>query len=133
MYSLFCFVVGSSSSSSSSHCFLNCSSPTELASVFADYSWSHFSDSEPKAIRSRARGYLSELRRATFSEKFYLFFYFRFSSAEFLAAASNVSSFTAIIPNKVAYPMLKHLPCSGTLFVLHIFNLSWFSHSSSSI
>ena len=39
-----------------------------------------------------------------------------FSPAEFLAAASNLSSSTATGPDKVAYPMLKHLPRSGTVF-----------------
>ena len=46
------------------------------------------------------------------------------SLAEFLAAASNLSSSTATGPDKVAYPMLKHLPPSGMDFLLHIFNLS---------
>ena len=36
-------------------------------------------------------------------------------------------------PDKVAYPMLKHLPRSGMDFLLHIFNLSWSSHSFPSI
>ena len=52
---------------------------------------------------------------------------------EFLAAASNLSSSTATGPDKVAYPMLKHLPRSGSDFLLHIFNLSWSSHSFPSI
>ena len=52
-----------------------------------------------------------------------------FSLAEFLAAASNLSSCTAIGLDKVAYPMLKHLPRSGMDFLLHIFNLSWSLHS----
>ena len=56
-----------------------------------------------------------------------------FSPAEFLAAASNLSSSTATGPDKVAYPMLKHLPRSGMDFLLHIFNLSWSSHSFPSI
>ena len=43
----------------------NCSSPRESALVYAAYLKSHFSVSQPKALRSRARGYLSELRRAT--------------------------------------------------------------------
>ena len=55
------------------------------------------------------------------------------SPAEFLAAASNLSSSTATGPDKVAYPMLKHLPRSGMDFLLHIFNLSWSSHSFPSI
>ena len=36
-------------------------------------------------------------------------------------------------PDKVAYPMLKHLPRSGMDFLLHIFNLSRSSHSFPSI
>ena len=56
-----------------------------------------------------------------------------FSLAEFLAAVSNLSSSTATGPDKVAYPMLKHLPRSGMDFLLHIFNLSWSSHSFPSI
>ena len=51
-----------------------------------------------------------------------------FSPAEFLAAASNLSSSTATGPDKVAYPMLKHLSRSGMDFLLHIFNLSWALH-----
>ena len=56
-----------------------------------------------------------------------------FSPAEFLAAASNLSSSPATGPDKVSYPMLKHLPRSGMDFLLHIFNLSWSSHSFPSI
>ena len=55
-----------------------------------------------------------------------------FTLAKFLAAASILSSFTAIGPDKVPYPMLKHLPRSGMDF-LHIFNLFWSSHSFPSI
>ena len=55
---------GSPSSSSSSPNFPNCSSPRESASVYAAYLRSHFSVSQPEALRSRARGHFSELRRA---------------------------------------------------------------------
>ena len=55
------------------------------------------------------------------------------SPAEFHAAASNLFSSTATRSDKVAYPMLKHLPRSGMDFLLHIFNLSWSSHSFPSI
>ena len=111
----------------------NCSSPKKSASVYAAYLRSHFSVSQPKALRSRARGYLTELRRATCSMESHSFFCSPFSPAEFLAAASNLSSSTATGPDKVAYPMLKHLPRSGMDFLLHIFNLSWSSHSFPSI
>ena len=62
-------IVCSPSSSSSSPNFINCSSPRESASVYAAYLRSHFSVSQPKALRSRARGYLTGLRRATCSEE----------------------------------------------------------------
>ena len=50
-------IAGSPSLSSSSLNFPNCSSPSESASVYAAYLRSHFSVSQPKALRSRARGY----------------------------------------------------------------------------
>ena len=133
MHSLLRSIAGSPSSSSSSPNFPNCSSPRKSASVYAAYLRSHFSVSQPKALRSRARGYLSELRRATCSVEFHSSFCSPFSPTEFVAAASNLSSSTATGPDKVAYPMLKHLPRSGMDFLLHIFNLSWSSHFFPSI
>ena len=62
VHSLLRSIAGSPSSSSSSPNFPNCSSPRESASVYAAYLRSHFSVSQPKALRSRARGYLTELR-----------------------------------------------------------------------
>ena len=129
-HSLLRSIAGSPSSSSASP---NCSSPRESASVYAAYLRSHFSVSQPKALRSRARGFLTKLRRATCPVESHSSFCFRFSPAEFLAAASNLSSSTATGSDKVAYPMLKHLPRSGMDFLLHIFNLSWSSHSFPSI
>ena len=52
-----------SCSSSSSPNFPNCSSPRESASVYASFLRFHFSASQPKTLRSRVIGYLSELRR----------------------------------------------------------------------
>ena len=113
VYSLLCWIAGSSSSSSSSPNFANCSTPRESALVFANYLISHFSVSQPKTLCSRARGYLSELCRATCHEKSHLSFWSPFSSAEFLAAASNLSLSTATGSDKLGYPMLKYLPRSG--------------------
>ena len=84
-------------------------------------------------FRFSARGYLTELRRATFPVESHSSFCSPFSLAEFLAAASNLSSSTATGPYKVAYPMLKHLSRFGMDFLLHIFNLCWSSHSFPSI
>ena len=127
VHSLLRSIAGSSSS------FPNCSSPRESASVYAAYLTSHFSVSQSKALRSRARDCLTELRRVTCSVESHSSFCSPFSPAEFLAAASNLSSSTATGPDKVAYPMLKHLPRSGMDFLLHIFNLAWSSHSFPSI
>ena len=91
-------------SSSSSPNFPNCSSPRESASVYAAYLRSHFSVSQLKALRSRSRGYLTELCRATCSVEFYSSFCSPFSPAEFLAAASNLSSSTATGPTKLPIP-----------------------------
>ena len=129
LYSLLRSASGSFSLSSFYHNFPSCSSPSESASVFGDYLRSHFSVSQPKVLRSRARSYLSELRRATCPEESHSSFYSPFSHAEFLAAASNHSSSTATGSDKVAYPMLKHLRCSDMDFLLHNFNVSWSLHS----
>ena len=131
VHSLLRSIAGSSSSSSSSPNFPNCSSPRESASVYAAYLRSNFSISQSKTLRSRARGYLTELSRATCPVESHLSFCSPFTLAEFHAAASNLSSSTA--SDKVAYPMLKHLPRSGMDFLLHIFNLSWSSYSFPSI
>ena len=95
--------------------------------VYATYLRSHFSISQPEAtslssVKPRPR------RNPTRPSAFC----FPFSPAEFLLAASSISSFTAIGPDKVAYPMLKHFPCFGMDFLL-IFNLLWTLHSFPSI
>ena len=133
VHSLLRTIAGSPSLSSSSRNFPNCSSPRESTSVYAAYVRSHFSVSQPKALCSRARGYITELRRATCPVESHSSFCSPFSPAEFLAAAFNLSSSTATGPDKVAYPMLKHLPRSGMNFLLYIFNLSWSLHSFPSI
>ena len=133
VHSLLRSIAGSPSSSSSSPNFPNCSFPRESASVYVAYLRSHFSVSQPKALRSSARGHLSELRRATCTEESHSSFCFSFSPAEFYVAASNLSSSTATGSDKVAYPMLKHLPRSGMDLLLYISNLFWSSHSFPSI
>ena len=133
VHSLLCSIAGSPSSSSSSPNFPNCSSPRESASVYAAYLRSHFSVSQPKALRSKARDYLTELSRSTCPVKSHSSFCSPFSPAEFLAAASNLTPSTATGPDKVAYTMLRHLPRSGMDLLLYIFNLSWSSYSFPSI
>ena len=133
MYSFLRSVDGTSSSSCSSPNFPSCSSPRESTSVFADYLRSHSSISQPKALLSRARGDLSELRRATCPQESHSSFCSTFLPAEYLAAASNLSYSTATGPDKVAYPILKHLPHTGKDIFQHIFNLSWTLHSFAAI
>ena len=62
-----------------------------------------------------------------------LVLFLSFLSRGIYAAASNLFCSTATGLGKVAYPMLKHLPRSIMDFLLHIFNLSWSSHSFPSI
>ena len=117
VYSILRSIAGSSSSSSSSSPnFPNCSSPRESVSVYATYLRSHFSVSQPKALRSRAGGYLSKLRRATCPEESHSSFCSPFSPAVFHAAASNLSSSTATGLDKVANPMLKHFLALAWIF-----------------
>ena len=99
----------------------------------SDYLRSHLSISQPKALRSRARSYLFELCQATCPEESRFSFCFPFSPAKFLTAATNLCSSTATAPDKVVYSMLQHLLHSGTDFLRHIFNLSWFLYSFLSI
>ena len=61
VHSLLRYIAGSPSSSPFSPNFPNCSSPRESALVYAVYLRSLFSVSQPKALHSRARGYLFEL------------------------------------------------------------------------
>ena len=133
VYSFLHSITSCPSSSSSSPNFPNYSSPRESASVYAAYMRSHFSISQPKALCSRTKSYLSELCRATYPVESHSSLCSPFSSTEFLATASNLSLSTATGPDKVAYPMLKYLPRSGMDFFLHIFNLSWTLHSFPSI
>ena len=81
VHSLLCSVAGSPSSSPN---FPNCSSPRQSASVYTAYLRSHFSISQPKALRSRARGYLSELCRTTCPEESHSSFCSPFSLLNFL-------------------------------------------------
>ena len=113
--------------------FPNCSSPRESVSVYAAYLRSHYSVSQPKALCSRARGYLSVLRRATCPVESHSSFCSPFSPAEFLVVASNLTPSTATGSDKVAYSVLKHLPRSGMDFLLYIFNLSYTLHFFPSI
>ena len=128
VYFLLRSVADSSSSSSSSPNIPNSSSHRKSALIYADCLRSHFFVSQPKAPHSRDRNYLSELRRTTCPEDSHSSFCSSFFPAEFLAAVSNLSLSTATGPDKVAYPMLKHLPLSGMNF-LHNFDLSWTLHS----
>ena len=56
-----------------------------------------------------------------------------FLSRGISCGCSSLSSSTATGPDKVSYPMLKHILRSGMDLLLYIFNLSWSSHSFPSI
>ena len=84
VYSLLRSVAGSPSTSSSFPNLPNSSPSMESALVFADYLRSHFSISQAKALRSRAKGSLSELRRATSLKESHLSFCSPFSPLNLL-------------------------------------------------
>ena len=100
VYSLLRSVACSSFSSSPSSNFPNYSSPMESALVFTDHLRFHFSVLQPKILRSRTRGCLSELCRAMCPQESHSSFCSLFS-AEFLTPATNLSSFSATGPDKV--------------------------------
>ena len=121
VYSHLCSVTGSSSSSFPllSHLFSR-----ESALFYPNYLISHFSVSKPKALHSRARGYLSDLQQARCPKESHFTICFPFSSTAFVKAATNLSLSAATGPDKVIYPRLKHLPQSRMDFLLHKFNIS---------
>ena len=132
VYALLKSIAGSSPSASSEPNFPDCDSPKETASVYASFLRSHFSASRPKDLRSRENEYLNLLRRTKDScneEHHISGLCAPFSLSELSTAVSHLSSSTASGPDKIAYPMLSHLPPSGLLFLLHIFNKSWSSHT----
>ena len=96
VHSLLRSIAGSSSSSFSSPNIPDCS-PRESASVF--------SVSQPKALRSRARGYLTELRRATCPVEFY-------SSFALLSHLWNFSRLLSFLPHPLPLAQTKlSIPC----------------------
>ena len=139
LHSLLRSIAGTPSSSPN---FPNCSSPRESASVYAAYLRSHFSVSQPITLCSRARGYLTELRRATCSVESHSSFCSPFSLAEFLAAASNLSSSNATGPHSClshgkAPPSLWHGFSSSHLqsfpvfafLLFHLEDIFYYSHT----
>ena len=126
-------VAGSSASSTTEPNFPNCTSPKQSAFTYAHYLKSHFSVSQPKALWSRAKDYLNNLRHSSCPLDIHSSFCSPLLVTEFHTAVASLSSSTSTGPDRIAYPMLRHLPPSGVSFLLHIFNLSWSSHTFPSI
>ena len=124
VHSLLRSIADSSSLSSSSPNFPKCSSPRESASVYAAYLRSYFSISQPKALPIRARSYLSKLRRATCPVESHSSFCSPFTLAEFLAAASNLSSSSL-------QTFLRHWPRQSCLSHAKAPSSLWHGFSSS--
>ena len=122
VHSLLCSIAGSSSSSSFSPNFPNCSS-RESASVYVTYLRPHFSIAQPKAtsLSSAEPHALWSLTRPFALLSLWLNFLW-------LPHPPPLAQTKLLI-----YPMLKHLSRSGMDFLLYIFSLSWSSHSFPSI
>ena len=112
MYSLACSVPGSSSSFAN---FPIGFSPRESVSVFANYLRSIFLfPSQQPDVTGQETSSPSSTKLHTMR-----------SLIPPPASPLNFSWLpTTTGPDKVAYPILKHIPCSGMDFLLHIFNLS---------
>ena len=133
VYFLLRSVAGSSSSFFIYLNFNKCSSLRESASVSIDYLISHFSVYQPNALRSRARGYLSELQRSRSHEKSHSSFYSPFSPTKILSAATNLFSSGCNWPSQ---SRLFHAEAPSSLWhgfsSLH-FQYFWSLHSFSFI
>ena len=90
VYSLLPSVAGCTTSSFCFPNFPNCSFPKETASIDANYLRAHFSISQSKALCSRVRDYLSELRWAACFEEFHYSLCISLTSTKFFAAATRV-------------------------------------------
>ena len=127
VYFLFPSVSGSSFSSPN---FPNRCSPRESTSVFANYLRSHFSVSQPKTLRNRARSYFPSSVEPRALRGLACPFALLSPPLNFLRLPL---ASTAPGPDQVAYLMLKYLPRSGMGFLLHNFNLFWYLYSFPSI
>ena len=104
--------------------------PIDCANRLSSYMQGHFSSPTPKHARHEERGYLNKLRSSQCSStSSHDTFCSPFSQHELSSALSQLSSSTACGPDKVSYPLLTHLPQAGKDLLLHIFNLSWSTHS----
>ena len=117
------------SSSSSDPTFPGCSSDKALAARYASFLRSHLSCSPLKVRRHEERSFLRELRSSCCNSPDHSSFCSSFSLSELTSAVSHLSSSTAAGPDRVTYPLLSHLPHAALCFLLHIFNLSWSTHS----
>ena len=75
---------------------------------------------------------MNELRKANCEDASSLHNSFCFSLAELSTAICKLSSSSASGPDQIAYPLLKHLHEPAQLFLLSLFNRSWYSHIFSS-
>ena len=110
--------------------FPNCCSPMEMASIYANYLKSHFSESQPKALQSAPIDSSYKFRQATCLEESRSSFLLS-THLHFLPAA-DLSFSTAYRHSLRAYPILNHLT-SSSIDLLYIFNLSWSLQSFSFI
>ena len=83
--------------------------------------------SRPKALRRRARSYLSELCRSSRLVEFHSCFCSPFTFCEFVAAAANFSSNRKRLRRRLLFH--AEVLLYSYMDLRHIFNLSWSLHS----
>ena len=92
--------------------FPDCTSPLDTANHYASYLRSHLSQATPRTSRRAERPFKNELQKASCEDASSLHnsFCSLFSLTELATAICNLSSSTALGPDQIAYPLLKHLP-----------------------
>ena len=129
VFSLLRSISGARSSSSTDPAFPGCDTDQDLATRYASFLKSHFSRSPLKVRRRDGRRFLGELRSSSCVSSDHSSFCSPFSLSELTAAIARLPSSGAAGPDRVAYPLLQHLPFDVLSFLLFIFNLSWSSHT----
>ena len=129
VFSLLCSISGFPSPTTSDLLnFPNCHTPVDCANHLSSHLQSHFSTQTPKPFRSTKKAQMNLIKTAhcnTLHSTFCLPFF----SLELFIAISQLSTSTSSGPDQITYPLLTHLPQSALHFLLHIFNLSWSTHT----
>ena len=107
-----------SSSSSDLPNFPTCHTPVGYANQLSAHVQSHFSTQPSKPFRNTEKAHMNKIRTAH-CNNLHSTFCSPFSSLELSSAVYQLTNSTSLGPNRIAYPLLTHLPQSALQFLLH--------------